>query len=140
MHLFTTFMENSLNTRIDKWLWMVRLFKTRSMATDACNAGKVKMNGTNLKPSKMIKEKEVYVVRIGQLEKTIQVIGTPKSRVGAPLVPQYYTDLTTAEEYERVKMLHMRFEFREHGEGRPTKRDRRQIEYIKNYYGENDDL
>lgn len=130
-------MEGSV--RIDKWLWMVRLFKTRSMATDACNAGKVKMNGTNLKPSKNIKENEIYVVHIGQLEKTVQVLDSPKSRVGAPLVPQYYTDLTPQEEYERVKMLHMRFEFREHGEGRPTKRDRRQIEYIKNYYGEEDD-
>lgn len=130
-------MEGSV--RIDKWLWMVRLFKTRSMATDACNAGKIKMNGTNLKPSKNIKENEIYVVHIGQLEKTVQVLDSPKSRVGAPLVPQYYTDLTPQEEYERVKMLHMRFEFREHGEGRPTKRDRRQIEYIKNYYGEEDD-
>ena len=130
-------MEGSV--RIDKWLWMVRLFKTRSMATDACNAGKIKMNGTNLKPSKNIKENEIYVVHIGQLEKTVQVLDSPKSRVGAPLVPQYYTDLTPQEEYDRVKMLHMRFEFREHGEGRPTKRDRRQIEYIKNYYGEDDD-
>ena len=133
-------MENALNTRIDKWLWMVRLFKTRSMATDACNAGKVKMNGNNLKPSKIVKENEVYVVRIGALEKSVQVIGTPKNRVGAPLVLQYYTDLTPAEEYERVKLLHMRCEYREHGEGRPTKRDRRQIEYIKNYYGEDDDF
>ena len=106
------------NVRIDKWLWMVRLFKTRSMATEACNAGKVKMDGNNLKPSKNIKENEVYVVRIGQLEKTVQVIGSPKSRVGAPLVPQFYTDLTPPEEYERVKMLSMRFEHRDRGEGR----------------------
>ena len=125
--------------RIDKWLWMVRLFKTRSMATEACNAGKVKMNGTNLKPSKNIKENEVYVVRIGQLEKTVQVLGSPKSRVGAPLVPQFYTDLTPPEEYERVKMLSMRFEHRDRGEGRPTKRDRRQIEFVKNLYRGDED-
>ena len=122
------------NVRIDKWLWMVRLFKTRSMATEACNAGKVKMDGNNLKPSKNIKENEIYVVRIGQLEKTVQVLGSPKSRVGAPLVPQFYTDLTPPEEYERVKMLSMRFEHRDRGEGRPTKRDRRQIEFVKNLY------
>ncbi len=128
-------MEN-LDVRIDKWLWMVRLFKTRSMATDACNAGKVKMNGTNVKPSKMVKTEERYHVRIGQLEKEVQVIDTPKSRVGAPLVPQYYTDLTPAEEYERVKQLHAKFEFREHGIGRPTKRDRRQIDYLKDFYNE----
>lgn len=125
--------------RIDKWLWMVRLFKTRSMATDACNAGKVKMDGNNLKASKSIKENEIYVVRIGQLEKTVQVIGSPKSRVGAPLVPQFYTDLTPPEEYERVKMLSMRFEHRDRGEGRPTKRDRRQIEFVKNLYRGDED-
>lgn len=125
--------------RIDKWLWMVRLFKTRSMATDACNAGKVKMDGNNLKASKSIKENEIYVVRIGQLEKTVQVLGSPKSRVGAPLVPQFYTDLTPPEEYERVKMLSMRFEHRDRGEGRPTKRDRRQIEFVKNLYRGDED-
>ena len=126
-------MEN-LNVRIDKWLWMVRLFKTRSMATDACNAGKVKMNGVNVKPSKMVKTEECYHVRLDQLEKVVQVIDTPKSRVGAALVPQFYTDLTPPEEYERVKMLNLSFEHRDHGEGRPTKRDRRQIEYLKEMY------
>lgn len=125
--------------RIDKWLWMVRLFKTRSMATDACNAGKVKMNGDNVKPSKNIREGDVFEVHLGQLQKTVQVVGAPKSRVGAPLVPQYCTDLTPPEEYERVRMLNMRFERRDRGEGRPTKRDRRQIEYIKNYYGVDDE-
>lgn len=130
---------NNLGVRADKWLWMVRLFKTRSMATDACNAGKVKMNGNNLKPSKEVKVGEVYHVRQGQLEKVVEVLDTPKSRVGAPLVPQFYTDLTSPDEYERVKMLRMKFEFREHGEGRPTKRDRRQIEYVKNLYGASDD-
>ena len=124
----------SLHIRIDKWLWMTRLFKTRSMATDACNAGKVKMNDLRVKPSKEVKIDEIYTVKIGILDKTVQVISTPKSRVGAPLVPLYYTDLTPAEEYERVKSARMTFEHREHGEGRPTKRERRQIEYLKNFY------
>ena len=128
-------MEN-LDVRIDKWLWMVRLFKTRSMATDACNAGKVKMNGANVKPSKMVKVDECYHVRINQLEKVVQVLDSPRNRVGAPLVPQYYTDLTSLEEYERVKQLHAKFEYREHGAGRPTKRDRRQIDYLKDMYHE----
>jgi ribosome-associated heat shock protein Hsp15 len=125
---------NILAIRIDKWLWSVRLFKTRSMATDACNAGKVKMNGTNLKPSKEVKTEEIYNVKIGQLDKTVQVIDTPKSRVSAGLVPNYYTDLTPEEEYNRVKSLRTTFEYREHGDGRPTKRDRRQIEYLKDYF------
>jgi len=125
-----------LQIRIDKWLWSVRLFKTRSMATDACNAGKVKMNGVNLKPSKEVKTEEIYNIKIGQLDKTVQVIDTPKSRIGAPLVPNFYTDLTPEEEYNRIKSLRTTFEYREHGEGRPTKRDRRQIEYLKNYFGD----
>jgi ribosome-associated heat shock protein Hsp15 len=123
-----------LQIRIDKWLWSVRLFKTRSLATDACNAGKVKMNGTNLKPSKEVKTEEIYNIKIGQLNKTVQVIDAPKSRIGAPIVPNFYTDLTSEEEYNRIKSLRTTFEYREHGEGRPTKRDRRQIEYLKEYY------
>ena len=77
-----------LDVRIDKWLWMVRLFKTRSLATEACNAGKVKLDGTNVKPSREVRTEEVYEVHIGSLNKTVKVLGTPKSRVGAPLVTQ----------------------------------------------------
>lgn len=128
----------SLNVRIDKWLWMVRLFKTRAMAADACNAGKVKLNEQRVKPSKEVKKTEVYHVRIGDLNKVIQVIDTPKSRVGAPLVDQYYMDMTPEEEYERVKMARVKFEYREHGEGRPTKRERRQIEYLKSHFKEDE--
>jgi len=129
-----------LQIRIDKWLWCVRIFKTRTMATDACNAGKVKMNGTNLKPSKEVKTEEVYNIKMGQLDKTIRIIDTPKSRVSAALVPNFYLDLTSEEEYNRVKSLCITFEYREHGEGRPTKRDRRQIEYLKDYFKPNDIL
>lgn len=105
------------------------------MATDACNAGKIKMNGDNLKPSKIVKIGEIYAIKLDQLDKSIQVLDFPKSRVGAPLVPNFYTDLTTPEEYERVKSLRTRFEIRDHGDGRPTKRDRRQIDYLKDYFG-----
>jgi len=120
--------------RIDKWLWTVRLFKTRSMATDACNAGKVKMNGDRVKPSKEVKFQEIFQIKLGDLDKVIQVLDFPKNRVGAALVSQYYTDLTVPEEYERVKLLRMKFEHREHGQGRPTKRERRQIDYLKDMY------
>lgn len=126
---------NPSGIRIDKWLWMVRVYKTRTMATDACNAGKIKMNGDNLKPSKIVKIGEIYTIKLDQLDKSIQVLDFPKSRVGAPLVPNFYTDLTTPEEYERVKALRTRFEIRDHGDGRPTKRDRRQIDYLKDYFG-----
>jgi ribosome-associated heat shock protein Hsp15 len=114
----------------------VRLFKTRSLATDACNAGKVKMNGANLKPSKEVKTDEIFNIKLGQLDKTIRVIDAPKSRISAALAPNFYLDLTPEEEYNRVKSLRTTFEYREHGEGRPTKRDRRQIEYLKNYFAD----
>ena len=128
-----------LNVRIDKWLWMVRLYKTRSIATEACTAGKVKLNGENVKPSRDVRVGEVYEVHIGSLHKTVEVVGAPKSRVGAPLVPDYCTDLTPKAEYDRMKTLKTQ-EFRPHGLGRPTKRDRRQLDFIKdNYYDEGDE-
>jgi len=125
------FSQNSTKMRIDKWLWTVRLFKTRSMATDACNAGKVKINSVSCKPSREIKMDDEIQIRIGQLQKTVKAINFPKNRISAKLVPDYYLDLTPAEEYERVKLLSIQTERREHGLGRPTKRDRRQIEYLK---------
>ena len=123
------------STRIDKFLWAVRLFKTRSIATEACNAGKVKLNGDNVKPSRDVRRGEVYEVHIGSLHKTVEVVDAPKSRVGAPLVPQYCTDLTPQSEYDRMKTLRTQ-EFRPHGLGRPTKRDRRQLDFIKDNYFE----
>jgi len=127
-----------LDVRIDKWLWMVRLFKTRSIATEACNAGKVKLNGENVKPSRDVRVGEVYEVHIGSLHKTVEVVGAPKSRVGAPLVPQYCTDLTPQSEYDRMKTLKTQ-EFRPHGLGRPTKRERRQLDFIKENYFDNEE-
>ena len=126
-------LQNNVKIRIDKWLWTVRLFKTRTMATDACNAGKVKINSVSCKPSREIKIDDEIQVRIGQLQKTVKVIGFPKNRIAAKLVPDYYLDFTPAEEYERVKLLSMQTEKREHGIGRPSKRDRRQIEFLKEY-------
>ena len=128
-----------LNVRIDKWLWMVRLFKTRSIATEACNAGKVKLNGENVKPSRDVRVGEVYEVHIGSLHKTVEVVGAPKSRVGAPLVPDYCTDLTPQSEYDRMKTLTTQ-EFRPHGLGRPTKRERRQLDFIKENYFDDEDV
>ena len=122
--------------RVDKWLWMVRLFKTRTMASDACNAGKVKIGGVNCKPSREVKKGDELQVRIGQLQKTIEIVAFPKNRIPAKLVPDYYIDLTPQEEYDRIKMLSTRFESRDHGIGRPTKRDRRQLDYLKDFLGE----
>ena len=117
--------------RIDKWLWLVRLCKTRTLATDACQAGKVKMDAINCKPSREIRKGEKIQIRIGILLKTVEVAAFPKSRIGAKLVPDYYIDRTSQEEYDRVKEISIANERREHGIGRPTKRDRRQLEYVK---------
>lgn len=120
-----------MEVRIDKWLWMVRFYKTRSQASEACHGGKIKINGNSVKPSKMICTGDMITVKIDILEKNIKVIDSPKNRVGASLVSIYYEDLTSQEEYERVRLLRTTVEKREHGLGRPTKRDRRQIEYVK---------
>lgn len=118
--------------RIDKYLWAVRLYKTRSIATDACRSGRVKLNGVPVKPSHEIKEGEVYELNIEQMHRTVQVKALLGNRVGAKLVGDYMTDLTPAEEYERIQMARQySFEQRDRGVGRPTKRDRREIEEFK---------
>ena len=118
--------------RIDKYLWAVRLYKTRSIATDACRAGKVKMNDMPVKPSHEISVGEIYELNIEQMHRTVQVKELLANRVGAKLVENYLTDLTPPEEYERIQMARQYgFEHRDHGAGRPTKRDRREIEEFK---------
>ncbi len=120
------------NIRIDKYLWAVRLFKTRSIATDACRAGKVKMNDMPVKPSHEISVGEIYELNIEQMHRTVQVKELLANRVGAKLVENYLTDLTPPEEYERIQMARQYgFEHRDRGAGRPTKRDRREIEEFK---------
>ena len=119
--------------RIDKWLWEVRLFKSRSLATDACKAGKVKMDGSNVKASKEIKEGDVIIVSLNPLFKTVRVKQFPKSRVSAKLVPDFMEDLTLPSEYDRVKLIgETNSEYRDRGIGRPTKKQRRVIDQLKN--------
>ena len=120
------------NIRIDKYLWAVRLFKTRSMATDALRAGRIKLNGMPVKPSHEISVGEIYEVNIEQMHRTVQVKELLANRVGAKLVENYLNDLTPQEEYERIQMARQySFEKRDRGAGRPTKRDRREIEQFK---------
>ena len=118
--------------RLDKYLWSVRLYKTRSLATDACRAGRVRMGEQTLKPSHEVKEGEIYELNIEQTHRTIQVKALLGNRVGAKLVENYMSDLTPQEEYERIQMARQySFEKRDRGTGRPTKRDRREIEEFK---------
>jgi ribosome-associated heat shock protein Hsp15 len=125
--------QNNTKIRIDKWLWMVRLFKTRTMANEACNAGKVKIDTVNCKPSREVRINDIIQIRVGQLQKTVKVIDFPKNRIAAKCISDYCLDITPQEEYERVKLLAISSEKRDPNIGRPTKRDRRQIEYLKDF-------
>lgn len=118
-----------MTERIDKWLWAVRLFKTRSMASNACKGGKIKLNGQAVKPAKEIKADDIITVQSGIITKTVKVIDIPKSRVGAKLVVHYLSDLTPDEEYEKLKMQQKENKgLRQKGLGRPTKKERREID------------
>lgn len=121
--------------RIDKWLWAARLFKTRAIATDAIKGGKVKIDDNPVKPSRDVKEGDIIQVQIEQLHKVVQVKTVIKNRVPAKMVPEVYTDLTPKEEYERIEFMHAyKGEYRDRGAGRPTKKERRMIEKIKEDY------
>lgn len=120
--------------RIDKWLWAVRIFKTRSLAADACRSGKVKIHGQAVKPSHEIKIDEIIAISLVPIIKTVKVVAIISNRVSAKLVAGFMEDLTPGEEYRKLKRMHgMDFEFRERGQGRPTKRERREIEFLKKY-------
>lgn len=125
------------SARIDKWLWEVRVYKTRNQATMACKAGKVRIGGQIVKPSRELKAGEEVSVFLPPYHKTVKVVSFPKSRVSAKLVTDFMTDLTPSEEYEKLKILRdTNFEYRERGLGRPTKRERRDIEYLKKIWKE----
>ena len=124
-------MENE-ELRIDKWLWCARLFKTRTLAADACKGGKVKVNEVSMKPSHDVKVGEVISVQLGQLHKVVEVLSIPKSRVSPKDVVNIYVDRTPAEEYERIEFMHAyKAEYRDRGAGRPTKKDRRILDKLK---------
>ena len=120
--------------RIDKWLWAVRVFKTRSQATIACRTGRVRINDSAVKPSHLVKPDEIIKVVIQPFTKTVKVLGLIEKRVSAKLAEMYVQDLTPPEEYQKVKIMKaVNFEYRERGLGRPTKRHRREIEGLKDF-------
>jgi ribosome-associated heat shock protein Hsp15 len=125
-------MEAVGEVRIDKWLWAVRLFKTRSLATVACRAGHVKFQGESVKPSHVVRIGQVFNARTGDLNRTVKVTGLLEKRVGAKLVDQYLEDLTPAAEYLRAAEDRKlpQAPKRPKGAGRPTKKERRQLEQL----------
>lgn len=122
--------DSQHSTRIDKWLWATRVFKTRSLATEACKAGRVKVAETNAKPSRELRPGDIIIVRKDGMEKTVKVLTTLDKRVGAKLVPNYLQDLTPEEEYAAAREHRklMPGGRRPSGMGRPTKRQRRALE------------
>lgn len=118
--------------RLDKWLWAVRLYKTRALATDACRLGKITQNGVAVKASKEVKVGDKFEININQLRKEIEVKELLNNRIPAKMVENYMIDLTPKEEYERIEMARkFAFEKRDRGTGRPTKKERRDIESFK---------
>lgn len=115
--------------RIDKWLWAARIFKTRSLAADACKNGRVTIGGGNVKPSHCIKTGEVISVRKPPVTYSFKVLSPIEKRVGAKLLPEVYENVTDPKQYEILEMSRISgFVDRARGTGRPTKKDRRQMD------------
>ena len=119
------------SVRIDKYLWAIRVFKTRSDATDACNGNKVQIGGVNAKPSKAVKAGDLITVWKGAVQYSYKVISTTENRMGAALVPQYAENLTPESELEKLHApAETFFVRRERGSGRPTKKERREMDAL----------
>ena len=115
--------------RLDQWLWAVRIYKTRSVAAAAVKGGLVKANGERTKPAHEPKPGELITARVGLMTRTMRFLASPKSRVAAKLVPEFAEDLTPPEELaKRSEPNLIPFAFRARGAGRPTKRDRRELD------------
>lgn len=115
--------------RIDKWLWAARIFKTRSIAADACKNGRVTVNNVAVKPSRLLKEGEVVSVRKPPVTYSFRVLKAIEQRVGAKLLPEVYENVTDPKQYEILEMSRISgFVDRARGTGRPTKKERRALE------------
>ena len=117
--------------RIDKWLWAVRIFKSRSLATDFCKRGKVLIGDESVKPSRIIRIGEIITIKRPPLTLTYQVKGLIQKRGSAVLAAENVVNLTPQEEFDRVRQkLESAFYVRDRGTGRPTKKDRRDLENL----------
>jgi len=118
-----------MEVRVDKYLWAMRIYKTRSIATDACKCGRVKMNGVEVKPSRMFHVGDVFTVRKGPITYTYRILQLWGNRLGAKIVPEYLQDITPKEQLEILELARYAAQSgRDRGTGRPTKKDRRDIE------------
>jgi ribosome-associated heat shock protein Hsp15 len=120
--------------RIDKWLWSVRIYKTRTQATKACKEGKVKLGDEKVKPSQLIEEGDVVEAKKAGIYYTLKVLKIISKRVGAPIAQECYDDLTPEDELNKFKDWYIgkgQIEKRAKGKGRPTKKERREIDAFK---------
>ena len=117
------------SARLDKWLWAARIFKTRSMAADACKNGRVTVGGANAKPSRTVKAGETISVKKPPITYSFKILNAIETRVGAKLIPQVYEDATDPKQYELLERSRISgFIDRARGMGRPTKKDRRAMD------------
>ena len=117
------------SVRVDKWLWAVRIFKTRSLASEACKKGHVSIGDSTLKPSKMVQVDDIVKVRKSPITKSLKILALAEKRMSAKLIIDFVEDVTPAEEMELLEMQkNMRWIARDRGTGRPTKKDRRELD------------
>ena len=116
--------------RADKFLWSVRLYKTRSLSGEACSKGKVTMNGSPVKPSRPVKENDILEIKKTPVTYTYKVTALPKNRISAKQVSDYIVNLTTPEELKKLEKMDSFFIRRDSGSGRPTKKERRLLDNI----------
>lgn len=127
--------------RIDKYLWSMRYFKTRNIGSTACKKGQVKINGQVTKPGREVYPMDEIIVRKNQINYQLTVLDIPKSRVGAKLVDMYRKDTTPKEAFKHDELLqYSKDYYRKKGEGRPTKKDRREIsDYVDNPFEDSEE-
>lgn len=125
-------MGSSEKIRIDKWLWAVRIYKTRSLAADECRNNKVMLKGINVKPSREVSVGDEIQVKRPPIIRTYRVLAITGKRMGASLTPGFVKDITSQDQLDLLNVTNSYgFEKRDRGIGRPTKRDRRDIERLK---------
>ena len=126
--------------RIDKYLWCTRYYKTRSLATEAIKKGHVSVNGQTAKPSRDVFPMDKIVLRKDQINYQIKVLDIPLNRLGAKLVDMYRKDETPEEAFAHLELLKLsKDHYRAHGTGRPTKKERRDIDDYTNDFDTNED-
>jgi ribosome-associated heat shock protein Hsp15 len=123
--------KNFTHVRLDKWLWAVRIYKTRTIAANACKKGRVTVNGTAAKPSYTVKLDDSIEVKVPPIVRTFIVTGLLEKRVGAKIAVNYVQETTPQEEFEKLRAVKSGvFMYREKGTGRPTKKERREIDRL----------